>query len=90
MIKNENTISQLSEPVRRALSAMSFEELTPIQEMALPELLAGRDLIGQAQTGSGKTAAFGIPILEALDLNNNKLQSLILVPTRELAMQISE
>ncbi len=69
---------------------MAITELTPIQQQAVPELLAGRDLTGQAQTGSGKTAAFAIPIIESVDLGSNQLQSLILVPTRELSMQISE
>jgi len=63
---------------------------TAIQAQAIPQLLAGRDMVGQSQTGTGKTAAFSLPILERLDLNLNAVQALILTPTRELAMQVSE
>ena len=64
--------------------------MTPIQEMAIPELMEGRDIIGQAQTGTGKTAAFGIPMIEGIDPKDNGVQGLILCPTRELAIQASE
>jgi len=69
---------------------MGFEEPTPIQTSAIPAILSGRDITGQAQTGTGKTAAFGIPALERLDPRNKKTQVLILSPTRELAIQTAE
>lgn len=69
---------------------MGFEEMTPIQEMAIPMLLAGRDIIGQAQTGTGKTAAFGIPMIENISLKAGNVEGLILCPTRELAIQAAE
>ena len=80
----------LSEETQRALADMGFEFASPIQEQAIPFLLAGRDLIGQAKTGTGKTAAFGIPAAEMLDANKKEVQTLVLCPTRELAMQVSE
>lgn len=69
---------------------MGFEEATPIQSQTIPQILKGIDLIGQAQTGTGKTCAFGIPAIEMLDPQNEGIQVLILSPTRELAIQISE
>ncbi|MCM1253487.1 MAG: DEAD/DEAH box helicase [Clostridium sp.] len=69
---------------------MGFENMTPIQEQAIPVFLSGRDVIGQAQTGTGKTAAFGIPLLEKINPENKNLQALILCPTRELAMQAAD
>ncbi len=81
----------LSKPILDAIAAKGFEEPSPIQAATIPMLLADtRDLIGQAQTGTGKTAAFGIPILEKIQEKANHVQALILVPTRELAMQVSE
>ncbi len=74
-------------PIRRAVQEMGFEKMTPIQEKAIPVLLTGKDVIGQAQTGTGKTAAFGIPVLEMIDPDLKKLQAVILCPTRELAVQ---
>jgi ATP-dependent RNA helicase DeaD len=79
----------LSADVLDALSAMGFEEPTRIQRESIPVALAGRDLIGQAQTGTGKTAAFGVPMIERCDPSVKKAQSLILVPTRELAEQVA-
>lgn len=79
--------SMLDERIVRAIREMGFEKLTPIQEQAIPYLLEGRDIIGQAQTGTGKTAAFGIPALQKVDPELKKLQTIILCPTRELAMQ---
>ncbi len=76
--------------IQRGISDMGFEEMSPIQEKAIPVILEGKDIIGQAQTGTGKTAAFGIPILEMCDPKNNKLQALILCPTRELSIQVAE
>jgi ATP-dependent RNA helicase DeaD len=73
-----------------SIDLMGFQEATPIQEKAIPPLLAGRDLLGQAQTGTGKTLAFAIPCLEKIDLNNPRTQALILCPTRELVMQVTE
>ncbi|MCI8359112.1 MAG: DEAD/DEAH box helicase [Lachnospiraceae bacterium] len=69
---------------------MGFEHMTPIQEQAIPVFLSGKDVIGQAQTGTGKTAAFGIPILEKTDPENKSLQAVVLCPTRELAMQAAD
>lgn len=69
---------------------MGFEEPTPIQVQAIPAILAGRDITGQAQTGTGKTAAFGIPALERIDAKNRRTQVLVLSPTRELAIQTAE
>ena len=78
----------LSEAVIRAISEMGFEEPTPIQKLAIPPALEGRDIIGQAQTGTGKTASFGIPIIEKI-FSGKKPQALIIEPTRELALQVS-
>src|SRR5690349_14413742 len=80
----------LSEPILQALQEIGYESPSPIQEQAIPPLLEGRDLVGQAQTGTGKTAAFALPILERLDARSNKVQALVLTPTRELALQVSE
>lgn len=80
----------LSREMKRAITDMGFEEATPIQSLALPPILEGRDVIGQAQTGTGKTAAFGIPVLEKLDPSNRSVQAVILCPTRELAIQVAE
>ena len=80
----------LSSEVLKAISAMGFEEPTPIQEKTIPVLLSGKDVVGQAQTGTGKTAAFGIPIIERMDKTNFGVQSIILTPTRELAVQVAE
>lgn len=77
----------LDERIRRALEDMGFEKLTPIQEQAIPALLQGQDIIGQAQTGTGKTAAFGIPLIQRVDPELQKLQAIVLCPTRELAIQ---
>lgn len=80
----------LSQPVLKSLNDMGFEEPTPIQEQTIPLLMDGKDVVGQAQTGTGKTAAFGIPLIEKLLDNNEAIQGLILAPTRELAIQVSE
>lgn len=80
----------LSNEVQRALSEMGFEEATPIQSKAIPYILEGRDLLGQAQTGTGKTCAFGIPAIEMIDPDIHGVQVLTLCPTRELAIQVSE
>ena len=80
----------LSEPLLRKLDELGYEQPTPIQAAAIPLLLEGRDLIGQAQTGTGKTAAFALPLLHRLDLTKTKPQVLVLAPTRELAIQVAE
>src|SRR5919197_3625266 len=80
----------LSEPLLDALEHLGYEKPTPIQEQAIPALLAGHDLIGQAQTGTGKTAAFGLPLLEYLDPESNETQALVLTPTRELCIQVTQ
>ncbi len=80
----------LSKETLKSIEDMGFEEASPIQELAIPHLLAGRDVVGQAQTGTGKTAAFGIPILERIDMRNKATQALVLCPTRELAIQVAE
>lgn len=80
----------ISNEICRAVLDMGFEEATPIQSQAIPIILEGKDIIGQSQTGTGKTAAFGIPCLERIDPEDRRLQALILCPTRELAIQVSE
>jgi ATP-dependent RNA helicase DeaD len=80
----------LSPEVLRAVEKMGFEEATPIQSEAIPVLMSGRDVVGQSQTGSGKTAAFAIPVIERVDAANKVPQALILCPTRELAVQVAE
>jgi ATP-dependent RNA helicase DeaD len=80
----------LSEGLLRTLEELGYAEPTPIQAQAIPELLAGHDVIGQAQTGSGKTAAFGLPMLEYLDPANEETQAIILTPTRELCIQVTQ
>jgi len=69
---------------------MGFEEATPIQSESIPHILGGADMLGQAQTGTGKTCAFGIPVIERVDRDDNRVQFLILAPTRELAIQIAD
>lgn len=81
---------QLNEKILRAVKEMGFEAASPIQAQAIPLALSGKDLVGQAQTGTGKTAAFGIPILEMLDTSLKKPQAIILCPTRELAIQVAD
>ena len=81
---------QLSNEILRAVEDMGFEAASPIQAQAIPAQLEGHDMIGQAQTGTGKTAAFGIPLLQKIDKDNRKLQAIVLLPTRELAIQVAE
>ena len=80
----------LSPALLNAISKMGFEEATPIQTETIPVALEGRDVIGQAQTGTGKTAAFGIPMLEKIAVDVRAIQAIIIAPTRELAIQVSE
>ena len=74
----------------RAIKEMGFEEATPIQAKAIPEVMTGQDIIGQAQTGTGKTAAYTIPMLMKIDPQIKKPQAIVLCPTRELAVQVAE
>jgi ATP-dependent RNA helicase DeaD len=80
----------LSEETLKAITEKGYKQPTPIQEKSIPVLLEGHDLVGQAQTGTGKTAAFGIPIIEKVDPSKGTIQALILVPTRELAIQVAK
>ncbi len=80
----------LSPQIQQALDELGFDEPTPIQDQAIPELLDGHDVIGQAQTGTGKTAAFGLPLLQYLDPDNDEVQAVVLTPTRELCIQVTQ
>ncbi len=81
---------QVDERILRAVEDMGFEEASPIQAQAIPVIMEGRDVVGQAQTGTGKTAAYSIPVLEKINPDLKKLQAVILCPTRELAVQVAE
>lgn len=80
----------LSSTTLKSLKRIGFEETTPIQEQTIPLSLEGNDIIGQAQTGTGKTAAFGIPLVEKVNTKSEHIQCLVIAPTRELAIQVSE
>ncbi len=80
----------LFEPILEALRDLGYETPSPIQEQAIPEMLAGHDVIGQAQTGTGKTAAFGLPMIQAVDSSELEVQGLVLTPTRELCIQVTQ
>src|SRR3972149_3259013 len=80
----------LSMEVLKSVKELGYETLFPIQAQTIMPMLEGKDVIGQAQTGTGKTAAFGLPMVERLDPQVRKVQGLILVPTRELAMQVTQ
>ncbi len=80
----------LSEPLTEALEHLGYKNPTPIQEETIPLLLQGRDVIGQAQTGTGKTAAFGLPMLDYIDVDDPAVQALVLTPTRELCIQVTQ
>lgn len=84
-----NTLG-ISQPIMKALEKMGFEEATPIQAETIPLAMKGSDVIGQAQTGTGKTAAFGIPMIEKIDSKQRKIQGMVVTPTRELAIQVAE
>ena len=88
--KMKYTDADIDARILRAVEEMGFETMTPIQEQAIPVLLEGRDVIGQAQTGTGKTAAFAIPMIQRINADIRKPQGIILCPTRELAMQAAE
>ncbi len=79
----------LSESVLRALDEYGYKEPTPIQVKTIPFIMEGKDVIGQSQTGTGKTASFGLPLIESIDVSLNKVQAIILCPTRELATQVT-
>jgi len=79
--------SEISSEILKGLDEMGFVDMTPIQEQAIPVMMKGRDIVGQAQTGTGKTAAFGIPMIDAINPMDNGVQGLVLCPTRELAIQ---
>lgn len=81
---------KISKEILKALELMKFQTMTPIQESAIPLLLNGKDIIGQADTGTGKTAAFAIPTIETLDWNSQEIQALVLCPTRELCCQVAK
>src|SRR5437867_2897482 len=85
-----NVFAGLRPEVRTALGAMGIAEPTPIQAQAIPAMLDGRDVIGQARTGSGKTLAFVLPIVERCDPRARVVQALVVVPTRELAVQVGD
>jgi ATP-dependent RNA helicase DeaD len=80
----------LNEAVLQALRDVGYEAPTPIQAETIPVLLAGSDVLGQAQTGTGKTGAFALPVLSKIDVSKAQTQALVLVPTRELAIQVAE
>ncbi|MGL4476241.1 MAG: DEAD/DEAH box helicase, partial [Shewanella sp.] len=92
MSSSEKTFRELglSEPVLRALDELGYEKPTPIQDASIVPLMQGQDIIGQAQTGTGKTGAFALPLLSAIDANLSAPQILVLAPTRELAVQVAE
>ncbi len=79
----------LKQPIMKALEAVGFKEPSPIQKEAIPVILQGKDMVGQAHTGTGKTAAFALPILHMLELDG-EVEALVIVPTRELATQVSD
>ncbi|MBO4521711.1 MAG: DEAD/DEAH box helicase, partial [Methanomicrobium sp.] len=80
----------ISDEIVRAVEDMGFEEPTPIQQLAIPLIMQGRDVTGQAQTGTGKTAAFAIPVIEKIKSDERHVQAIVLSPTRELTIQIAE
>src|SRR5580704_4613398 len=88
---SEITFQQLnlSGPLLEAIQGAGYSSATPIQARAIPLLLEGRDVLGQAQTGTGKTAAFAVPMLQAIDVAQNVTQVVVLTPTRELAIQVA-
>src|SRR5919112_2041158 len=80
----------LSEKLLQALNDVGYQAPSPIQEQAIPPLMEGRDVIGQAQTGTGKTAAFGLPLMESVDPADDEVQAIVLTPTRELCIQVTQ
>ena len=94
MSENASSITfnsfDLSKEIIQALDDVGYETPSAIQEQCISHLLNGHDVIGQAQTGTGKTAAFSLPLIDRVDIKNNQVQLLVLTPTRELAIQVSE
>lgn len=90
MLENSFKILPLSSEIISALDAVNYQKMTPIQEQSLPMILEGRDVLAQAKTGSGKTAAFGLGVLSKIDIHKQKPQALVLCPTRELAEQVTK
>jgi ATP-dependent RNA helicase DeaD len=88
--ENSFAVFGLNKQILKAVDELGYEMPSPIQFKTIPILLAGKDLIGQAQTGTGKTAAFALPILEKIDIKSRQIQALVLTPTRELAIQVAE
>ena len=82
--------ADLSDEILKAVEKMGFSEMTPVQAKTLPLMMEGRDLIAIAPTGTGKTCAFGIPMLEYVSLKDKRVQELVLAPTRELSLQITD
>ena len=82
--------TELSPEILKAVAKMGFQEMTPVQQQTLPLMMEGRDVIAIAPTGTGKTCAFGIPMLEYVNLNDRRVQELVLAPTRELSLQITD
>ena len=80
----------ISAEIKKAIDQMGFYELTPIQKMAIPQILKGLDITAQAQTGSGKTIAFAIPVVENIFIDDKSPQAIILCPTRELCLQVAD
>ena len=80
----------LPDPLLKAVASLGYDEPTPIQAQAIPALLSGQDVLGQAQTGTGKTAAFALPLLANIHVKRRAPQILVLTPTRELALQVAE
>ncbi len=80
----------LSENIMKAIKEAGFREPSPVQEQAIPLVLEGHDIVAQAQTGTGKTAAFGLPSMSMIDARSNKVEILVVTPTRELATQVSD
>ena len=81
---------ELDPALLRGIAGMGFKKPTPIQEKAIVPLMKGKDVIGQAKTGSGKTVAFSLPLLQTIDVRDRRVQALVLAPTRELAVQITQ
>ena len=90
MEQNRFSSLPIQEPILQAVQEMGFQEMTEIQSKAIPPMLEGRDVIAKAPTGTGKTCAFGIPLIERIDPENPDIQAVILAPTRELATQIRD
>ncbi|MCL1849302.1 MAG: DEAD/DEAH box helicase, partial [Clostridiales bacterium] len=90
MERTRFTDLQVSPEILQAIDSLGLTELTEIQEKTIPEMMSGRDVIGKAPTGTGKTFAFGVPIIEGLDVESASIQALIMAPTRELCLQICD